>query len=42
MVAAPSAFASSHRVTPFISGQTQVDASDLNMFRSHEGDARTS
>ena len=31
-----SAFASSHREAPFISGQTQVDATDLYMFRSYE------
>jgi hypothetical protein len=33
---APSAFASSHREAPFISGQPQLDATDLYMFRSYE------
>jgi hypothetical protein len=36
LVVAPSAFASSHREAPFISGQAQVDATDLYMFRSYE------
>ena len=36
VVAAPSAFASSHREAPFISGQPQLDATDLYMFRSYE------
>ena len=36
LVAAPSAFASSHREAPFISGQPQLDATDLYMFRSYE------
>lgn len=36
LVAVPSAFASSHREAPFISGQAQVDATDLYMFRSYE------
>ena len=36
MLAAPSARASSHREAPFISGQAQVDATDLYMFRSYE------
>jgi len=36
LIAAPSAFASSHREAPFISGQAQVDATDLYMFRSYE------
>jgi hypothetical protein len=33
---ASSAMASSHREAPFISGQSQVDATDLYMFRSYE------
>ena len=36
LIATPSAFASSHREAPFISGQAQVDATDLYMFRSYE------
>ena len=36
LVATPSAFASSHREGPFISGQPQLDATDLYMFRSYE------
>ena len=36
LVAAPSAFASSHREAPFISSQPQLDATDLYMFRSYE------
>ena len=36
MLAAPTAMASSHREAPFISGQAQVDATDLYMFRSYE------
>ena len=36
MLAVPSAIASSHREAPFISGQAQVDATDLYMFRSYE------
>ncbi len=36
MLAAPPAFASSHREAPFISGQPQLDATDLYMFRSYE------
>jgi hypothetical protein len=32
----PSAFASSHREAPFISGQPKLDATDLYMFRSYE------
>ncbi len=35
-VLAPSTFASSHREAPFISGQRQVDATDLYAFRSYE------
>ncbi|MDP3824798.1 MAG: DUF4331 domain-containing protein [Burkholderiales bacterium] len=35
-LAVPAAFASSHREAPFISGQAQVDATDLYMFRSYE------
>ena len=35
-VAVGSAFASSHREAPFISGQPQVDGTDLYMFRSYE------
>jgi Domain of unknown function (DUF4331) len=33
---APATFASSHREAPFISGQPQIDATDLYMFRSYE------
>ena len=36
LIATPEAFASSHREAPFISGQAQVDATDLYMFRSYE------
>ena len=36
LLAGPAAFASSHREAPFISGQAQVDATDLYMFRSYE------
>ncbi len=36
LLAGPGAFASSHREAPFISGQAQVDATDLYMFRSYE------
>ena len=36
MLAAPPSFASSHREAPFISGQPQVDGTDLYMFRSYE------
>lgn len=36
MVAAPTAFASSHREAPFITGNPKVDATDLYMFRSYE------
>ena len=36
LLAAPVAFASSHREAPFISGQPQLDATDLYMFRSYE------
>lgn len=36
LVATPSVIASSHREAPFISGQAQVDATDLYMFRSYE------
>ncbi len=36
LLAVPAAFASSHREAPFISGQAQVDATDLYMFRSYE------
>ena len=36
LVAMPSAYASSHREAPFISGQPQLDATDLYMFRSYE------
>ncbi len=36
LVAAPSAFASSHREAPFITGQPKVDGTDLYMFRSYE------
>ena len=36
LVAVPSAFASSHREAPYISGQPQLDATDLYMFRSYE------
>ena len=36
LLASSSAFASSHREAPFISGQPQVDATDLYMFRSYE------
>jgi hypothetical protein len=36
LVAGPSAFASSHREAPFISGEPQLDATDLYMFRSYE------
>ncbi len=32
----PLALASSHREAPFISGQAQIDATDLYMFRSYE------
>ncbi len=32
----PAAHASSHREAPFISGQAQLDATDLYMFRSYE------
>ena len=35
-VLAPSTFASSHREAPFISGQRQLDATDLYAFRSYE------
>ena len=35
-IAATSALASSHREAPFISGQPQVDGTDLYMFRSYE------
>ena len=36
LVAMPAAHASSHREAPFISGQPQLDATDLYMFRSYE------
>ncbi|MEO8859049.1 MAG: DUF4331 domain-containing protein [Burkholderiaceae bacterium] len=36
VLAASSAYASSHREAPFISGQPKVDATDLYMFRSYE------
>ena len=36
LVATGSAFASSHREAPFITGQPKVDATDLYMFRSYE------
>ena len=36
MVAAPAAFASSHREAPFITGQPKGDGTDLYMFRSYE------
>jgi len=36
LLIAPPAFASSHREAPFISGQPQLDATDLYMFRSYE------
>ena len=36
LLGAPPAFASSHREAPFISGQPQLDATDLYMFRSYE------
>jgi len=36
LLAAPPAFASSHREAPFISGQAKLDATDLYMFRSYE------
>ena len=36
LIAAPSAFASSHREAPFITGQPKLDATDLYMFRSYE------
>ena len=36
MAASTSAYASSHREAPFISGQAKVDATDLYMFRSYE------
>ncbi len=36
IVAPSSSYASSHREAPFISGQAQVDATDLYMFRSYE------
>lgn len=36
MVAASTAFASSHREAPFITGNPKVDATDLYMFRSYE------
>ena len=36
LLIAPPAFASSHRESPFISGQPQLDATDLYMFRSYE------
>ena len=36
LVASSSAFASSHREAPFITGQPKVDATDLYMFRSYE------
>ena len=36
LIAAPPAFASSHREAPFISGQAKLDATDLYMFRSYE------
>ena len=36
LLAGPAAMASSHREAPFISGQAQVDATDLYMFRSYE------
>ncbi len=35
-IAAPGAFASSHREAPFITGQPRVDATNLYMFRSYE------
>ncbi len=36
LVAAPSAFASSHREAPFITKQRKVDGTDFYMFRSYE------
>ena len=36
LLAAPPAFASSHREAPFITGQPKLDATDLYMFRSYE------
>ena len=36
LFAASTAFASSHREAPFITGQSKVDATDLYMFRSYE------
>lgn len=36
LMAMPSAYASSHREAPFITGQPKVDATDLYMFRSYE------
>jgi hypothetical protein len=36
LIAMPSAFASSHREAPYISGQPKLDATDLYMFRSYE------
>jgi len=35
-MATPSAFASSHREAPFLTGQPKLDATDLYMFRSYE------
>jgi hypothetical protein len=36
LTSVPSAQASSHREAPYISGQSQLDATDLYMFRSYE------
>ena len=36
LLIAPTTFAASHREAPFISGQPQLDATDLYMFRSYE------
>ena len=42
LIAAPPALASSHREAPYISGQAQLDATDLYMFRSYESGDRKS
>ena len=36
LVAAPPAFASSHREAPYLAGQPKLDGTDLYMFRSYE------